>query len=68
MVHANGGKFHIDSLPDGDYYVAALDPLAGTAGNAWRNSDFLQSLITFSRRVRLREGEGRTLSLPITHR
>jgi hypothetical protein len=62
------GKFRIEGVPDGDYYAAAVDPLEGSAGAAWQDRNFLQSLITSARRVRLRAGEGRTISLTVVRR
>jgi hypothetical protein len=62
------GKFRIDGVPDGEYFVVAVDPLDGNAGDAWQSRAFLESVIPFARRVRLREGEGRTISLTVTHR
>jgi len=68
-VRANaGGKFRIEGVADGDYFLVALDPLDGTAGGAWQEHDFLQSLVVSARRLRLREGDERSLTLTVTHR
>ena len=62
------GKFRIEGVADGDYYLAATDPLNGTAGDIWQDRGFLQSLTLDARRVRLREGDSRTISLTVAHR
>ena len=36
------GKFRLDGVAEGDYFVAAVDPLDGSAMNAWQNQEFLQ--------------------------
>jgi len=59
---ATRGRFRIEGIADGDYFIAAVDLLDGTAGGAWQDRDFLQSLITGARRVRLREGDDRSLT------
>ena len=62
------GRFRIEGIADGDYFIAAMDPLDGSAGGAWQDRTFLQSLITGARRVRLREGDDRNLTLSVMHR
>jgi hypothetical protein len=65
-VRANrAGRFRIEGIADGDYFIAATDVLDGSAGGAWQNRNFLQSLITGARRVRLREGDDRNLTLSV---
>jgi len=64
----DGGKFRIEGVADGDYYVAATEPLDGSAGGAWQERGYLQSLINAARRIRLREGDDRALTLTVTHR
>jgi hypothetical protein len=64
----DGGRFRIDGVADGDYYVAATEPLDGSAGGAWQERSYLQSLINAARRLRLREGDDRSLTLTVTHR
>jgi len=63
-----GGRFRIEGIADGDYFIAAVEGLDGTAGGAWQDRNFLQSLITGARRVRLREGDDRNLTLSLMHR
>lgn len=63
-----GGRFRIEGIADGDYFIAAIDLLDGSAGGAWQDRTFLQSLITDSRRVRLREGDDRNLTLSLARR
>src|SRR4051812_6878138 len=67
-VRGDRGRFRIAAGPDGDYFLAAVDPLDGAAGGAWQDRDFLQSLIAAARRVRLREGDERSLTLTMTRR
>jgi hypothetical protein len=64
----DAGRFRIEGIADGDYFLAAVDSLNGAAGGAWQDRDFLQSLIAGARRVRLREGDATSLTLTITHR
>ena len=65
---SGAGRFRIEGVPDGDYFIAAVDPLDGSAGAAWQNREFLQGLTVSGRRVRLREGDERNLTLTLTHR
>jgi hypothetical protein len=65
---SNAGRFRLQGIADGDYFIAAVDPLDGSAAEAWQNRDFLQSLIVNARRVRLREGDDRSLTLTLAHR
>jgi hypothetical protein len=62
------GKFRIEGVTDGDYYLLATDPLNGSAASTWQQRDFLISLMTYARRISVRGGEGRSLSLSVTHR
>jgi hypothetical protein len=67
-VHGDSrGRFRMEGIADDDYFVAAVDPLDGSAGGAWQDHDFLQSLTVSARRVRLREGDSRSLTLTMTH-
>lgn len=64
----SAGKFRLDGIPDGEYFIAAVDPLNGSAGVAWERPEFLQALITGARRLRLRESDSRIVTLSVTHR
>jgi transcriptional regulator GlxA family with amidase domain len=65
---SSAGKFRLDGVADGDYFVGAVDPLDGSADSAWQDRDFLQWLTISARRVRVREGDDRNLTLAVTHR
>jgi len=65
---SSAGRFRLQGIADGDYFIAAVDPLDGSAAEAWQNHEFLQSLIVNARRIRLREGDDRTLTLTLAHR
>ena len=62
------GRFRIEGIADGEYFLTAIDPLGGTAGTAWQDPEFLRSLTITARRLRLREGDERNLTLTLTHR
>jgi hypothetical protein len=62
------GKFRIAGIPEGDYFVAAVDELDGSAAGAWQTRAFLESLIASARRLHLREGDARSMSLALAHR
>ena len=62
------GGFRIEGAADGEYFIVATDPLDGAAGVSWQQRDFLQSIVAGARRVRLREQEGRTVTLTVVHR
>jgi hypothetical protein len=62
------GRFRIAAIPDGEYFVVAIDPLDGQASGVGQQRGFLQGLTPFARRIRLREGEAPTLSLSLVHR
>jgi hypothetical protein len=65
---SNAGRFRLQGIADGDYFIAAVDPLDGAAAEAWQNREFLQRLTISARRVRLREGDERNLTLTVSHR
>jgi hypothetical protein len=63
------GAFRIAGLPEGDYLVAAVSHLDGTAdGGEWQNPDFLNQLDPRAERVALLEGQVRTLRLRLIER
>jgi len=62
------GRFRIEGIADGEYFLTAIDRLGGAAGTAWQDPEFLRSLTVTARRIRLREGDERTLTLTLTHR
>lgn len=65
---SGAGRFRIEGIADGDYFLTAIDLLSGTAGAAWQDPEFLRSLTVNARRIRLREGDERSLTLTLTHR
>lgn len=67
-TRSDGGRFRIEGMPEGEYYVVALDPLDGSAVELWHNRAALQALIPSAQRVRLKGGEARTISLAVTRR
>jgi hypothetical protein len=66
---APDGRFLITGLPPGDYYVAAVDTLEGTAeGGEWQDRAILTQLVTRAQQITLSERERRTLALDIIRR
>ena len=66
---AEDGSFEVSSLPPGEYWVAATDPMNGTdASGDWQALDGLDSLVPGAARVTLKDGEARTITLPLTRR
>jgi hypothetical protein len=62
---ATNGRFVIDELPPGDYFLAVLpdlDPLS------WNSPEMLGSLVERSTRVTLREGERKIQDLRVIGR
>ena len=59
------GSFDVGDLPPGDYLVAAVDALPP---GDWQALDGLDALVPRAMRVTLREGEARTMTLPLTRR
>jgi hypothetical protein len=57
------GSFDVGDLPPGDYLVAAVDALPP---GDWQALDGLDALVPRATRVTLREGEARTITLPLT--
>jgi hypothetical protein len=57
------GSFTLLNLPDGDYCLAAIDWIQGTADfGEWQDPDFLESLSARALRVTVREGERRVVT------
>jgi hypothetical protein len=55
---AQDGGFEIVGLPPGEYWVAAVDTIQGTAGNGeWEKPEVLEVLATRATRVMLAERE-----------
>jgi hypothetical protein len=50
------GSFRVDSLPPGDYYVAAVDPQEPVGFGDWQEPEVLRALTAAALRVTLREG------------
>ena len=66
---SRGGAFRLAGLPPGDYYVAAVDRLDGSAdGGEWQNDDVLNRLVPGAERITLTEGESRAATLRLTRR
>jgi hypothetical protein len=59
------GSFDVGDLPPGDYLVAAVDALPP---GDWQALDGLDALVPRAMRVTLREGEARSITLPLTRR
>ena len=59
------GSFNVDSVPPGEYYVAALDALPP---GEWQSPDALGVLVQRAERVRVGEGQTRTLTLRLNRR
>ena len=54
---AQDGSFEVASLPPGEYWVAAVDPVDGNeVSGDWRNPESLEKLSFRARRVTLAEG------------
>jgi hypothetical protein len=52
------GAFEIAGLPPGQYYVAAVDRLQGTAGfGEWQDPAFLESMAPRATRVTVTDGQ-----------
>lgn len=63
------GSFRIAGLPPGDYFVAAVDHLEGTAdGGEWQNPELLLRLESGAERITLLEGQAGTVSLRLNQR
>jgi hypothetical protein len=61
---AADGTFRLGDLPAGAYYVAAaITPLDGP--EAWQDPAFLESLVSTSKTVTLREGDKQTVALRV---
>jgi hypothetical protein len=59
------GSYSIQNLPAGDYYAAAVpDKMAAD----WQNPKFLEGLTTDATRVRIGDGEQRTLNVKVVSR
>jgi hypothetical protein len=58
------GSFDVESLPPGEYYVAALDALP----QDWQSPDSLDLMVQRAERVTLADGQRRTLMLQLTRR
>jgi hypothetical protein len=50
------GRFRVEGLPAGSYYVAAVASLPGGGTNAWRDPAFLDSLVAPSTSVSVGDG------------
>jgi hypothetical protein len=61
------GAFLVDGLPPGEYFVAAVERIAGEESSApWQSSDVLGRLVTDARRVRVTAGERVTVEPRLT--
>ena len=56
------GRFKITGLPAGDYYIVAVD---GIEPGQSADPDFLESMRSAATPFSLREGETRTVDLPL---
>jgi len=66
-VTAEGGRFSLDSVAPGEYFVAAVPAgdIDVTAGEL-RDPDLLRQLSAEARRITLSEGARRTLELRVS--
>jgi len=64
-VTSPNGSFDVGDLPPGDYLVAAVDTLPP---GDWQALDGLDALVPRAARVTVKEGEARTITLPLTRR
>jgi hypothetical protein len=64
-VTGANGSFDVESLPPGEYYVAALDALPQ---GEWQSPDSLDLMVQRAGRVTLGEGQRRTMTLRLTRR
>jgi hypothetical protein len=64
-VTGANGSFDVESLPPGEYYVAALNALPQ---GDWQSPDSLDLMVQRAERVTLGEGQRRTMTLRLTRR
>jgi hypothetical protein len=64
-VTGANGSFDIESLPPGEYYVAALEALPQ---GEWQSPSSLDLMVQGAERVTLGEGQRRTMTLQLTRR
>ncbi len=63
------GAFRVSGLPQGDYFITAVDRLAGTAdAGEWQSVTVLESLAARAERISVAEGESRVVSLRLVRR
>jgi len=62
------GSFRVGGLPEGDYYVAAVDLQGSVDSGEWQESEALQALTTAARRVPLGDGESYVTQLQLIRR
>jgi hypothetical protein len=60
---SRAGTYLFDSLPAGDYYIAAVDT---RLTNGWKDAAFLDRLTSSALRVTLADGEDKTIALKRT--
>jgi hypothetical protein len=59
------GRFGIEGLPFGSYYVAALAQLPVDGDEAWQDPALLESLAARASNVMIREGETSSIALNV---
>jgi hypothetical protein len=63
------GSFRVAGLPSGDYLVAAVDRIDGTAdAGEWQNPRVLEQLAPAAARVSVDEGQSQTTTLRLVRR
>jgi hypothetical protein len=63
------GSFRVQGLPPGDYFVAAVDNVEGTAdGGEWQNPELLLRLESGAERITLLEGQSGNVTLRLNLR
>jgi hypothetical protein len=64
IMSGTDGRFRAEGLPPGEYLAIALDTVPGDReGDQWQDPDYLEALVTRSRRITLSEGGSLSLTL-----
>jgi len=62
------GSFRVGGLPEGNYYVAAVDQQGSVDSGEWQEPEALQALTSAARRVPLGDGESYVTQLQLIRR
>jgi hypothetical protein len=63
-VSSTEGVFEVNGMPPGEYFLAA----AASLPPDWQSSQVLETLVRGATRVSVRDGQTRTVTLPLTRR